>query len=127
LYIYKKLFMIYLITKIDDEDVVIGEITGYSMFSGAGPSYDIDKEMIKEVRFSYQHKRVKEWVEKTESIEFITIWSKNGSNTVSKCKRIINDDGYATYSYTINWPVYTDFNELTKQFNRDQKIEDILE
>ena len=26
--------MIYLITKIDDEDVVIGELTGYSMFSG---------------------------------------------------------------------------------------------
>jgi hypothetical protein len=125
--------MIYLITEIDKEDVVIGEITGYSMFSGAGSSYDIDKEVIKEVRFSYEHMRVKEWVEKTESIDFITIWSKNGSNTLSKCKRIINDDGYATYSYKLPMLFsderidhHTDFNVLTKQFNRDQRIEDIL-
>lgn len=118
--------MIYLITKIDKEGVIIGEITGYSVFSGAGPSYDTDKEIIKEIRFSYESKKVKEWVEKNESVDYITIWSKDGSNTVSKCKREVSEEGYASYSYSLNWPVYNDFTELVKQFNRDQKIEDIL-
>jgi len=122
LYIYKKLFMMYLITKIDDEDVVIGELTGYSMFSGA-PGTENNKDIIREIRFAYEHKKVKEWVDKTQSIPFITI----GKNTFSKCTREVNEEGYATYSYNIIWPTYNDFTELITQFKRDQKIEDILE
>lgn len=126
MYIYKKLFMIYLITKIDDEDVVIGELTGYSMFSGA-PGTENNKDIIREIRFTYEHKKVKEWVDKTESIPLLTIFSKDGRNTFSKCTREVNEEGYATYSYNIIWATYNDFTELITQFKRDRKIEDILE
>ena len=114
--------MAYLITKIDDEDVVIGELTGYSMLSGA-PGTEDNKNIIKEIRFAYEHKKVKEWVDNNEHVQFITV----GRNTFSKCKRVINDEGYATYSYETLWPVYNDFTDLITQFKRDQKIEDILE
>ena len=123
--------MIYLITKIDDEDVVIGELTGYSMLSGT-PGTENNKDIIREIRFSYEYKKVKEWVDKTESIPFITICSDGRTiNTLSKCTRKINQEGYATYSYKILWPnfntIHDDFTELITQFKRDQKIEDILE
>lgn len=106
--------MIYLITKNNDEEIVIGELTGYSMFN---------KKIIKEIRFAYEHKKVKEWVDNNEQVQFITV----GRNTFSKCKREINNEGYATYSYETLWPVYNDFTDLITQFKRDQKIEDILE
>ena len=49
------------------------------------------------------------------------------TSVFSKCKRVINDEGYTTYSYETLWPVYNDFTDLITQFKRDQKIEDILE
>ena len=119
--------MIYLITKIDDEDVIIGELTGYSMFSGA-PGTEDNKNIIKEIRFAYEHKKVKEWVDKTDTTTFITISGQNNTNTFSQCKREINEEGYSTYSYKTLWPVYNkDLKDLITQFKRDQKIEDILE
>jgi hypothetical protein len=130
--------MTYLITKINDEDVIIGELTAYSMFSGA-PGTENNKDIIREIRFTYEHKKVKEWVDKTESIPFITICSDGRTiNTFSKCTREINEEGYATYSYKILWPGYNTpqfqnqvihdyLTELITQFKRDQKIEDILE
>ena len=118
--------MMYLITKIDDEDVVIGELTGYSMLSGA-PGTENNKDIIREIRFSYEHKKVKEWIDKTDTTTFITIFSNDGRNTFSKCTREVNQEGYATYSYNIIWPTYNDFTELITQFKRNQKIEDILE
>jgi hypothetical protein len=122
--------MIYLIIKIDDEDIIIGEITGYSMLSGTAGTEN-NKDIIREIQFTYEHKKVKEWVDKTESVPFITIFSNDGRNTLSKCTRKINQEGYATYSYEILWPGYNtihdDFSELIIQFKRNQKIEDILE
>lgn len=142
--------MTYLITKINDEDVIIGELTAYSMFAGA-PGTEDNKDIIREIRFCYEHKKIKEWVDKTESTPFITICSDGRTiNTFSKCTREINEEGYATYSYKIlsscsiapdsrrsrpgynthqfqNQVIHDYLTELITQFKRDQKIEDILE
>ena len=119
---------LYLITRIDDEDVIIGELTGYSMFAGA-PGTEDNKSIIREIRFTYEDKKVKEWVDKTDTTTFITISGQNTNHyTFSQCKREINEEGYSTYSYKTLWPVYNkDLKDLITQFKRDQKIEDILE
>jgi hypothetical protein len=116
---------LYLITKIDD-DVIIGELTGYSMYAGAAGTED-NIEIIREIRFSYEDKKVKEWVNKTDTTTFITVSGQNNTNIFSQCKREINEEGYSTYSYKTLWPVYNkDLKDLIIQFKRDQKIEDIL-
>ena len=121
---------LYLITKIDDEDVIIGELTGYSMYAGATGTED-NKEIIREIRFTYEDKKVKEWVNRTDTTTFITVSGQNNTNTFSQCKREINTfemTNYSTYSYKTLWPVYNkDLKDLIIQFKRDQKIEDILE
>ena len=122
MYLYKKLFMIYLITKIDDEYIIIGELTEYSRF--VDYSKNVDKS-IKKIYFSYKHKKVKEWIDKNKSSDItLIIWSDNQCSLFSECKQEESQEGNYTFSYNMLWPFINIDKNLINQFKRDQKKKD---